>query len=62
MAKQKSHKGSRKVFRKRKSGSIKFKRAGGVHLTAKDTGKQVRQRRKKGTLTKADEKRVKDII
>lgn len=56
MPKQKSHKASSKVLRKKKNGTITYKRSGGNHKTAKDSSKQVRQRRKQGTLSKSFEK------
>ena len=56
MPKQKSHKASSKVLRKKINGTITYKRSGGNHKTAKDSSKQVRQRRKQGTLSKSFEK------
>ena len=56
MPKQKSHKASSKVLRKKKNGTITYKRSGGNHKTAKDSSKQVRQRRKQGTLSKSFKK------
>ena len=48
MPKQKTHKATAKVVKKHKSGLITYKKSGGNHQTAKDSTKQVRQRRKKG--------------
>lgn len=62
MSKQKTHKASRKVFKKRKNGTLSFKKSGGNHKTGKDTGKQVRQRRNKGVLAKGDADRLSSVI
>ena len=60
--KMKTHKGSAKVFRKRKSGSIKITRQGVLHNTGKNSSKRSRQKRKGSALHKSDNKRIKDII
>ena len=60
--KMKTHKGSAKVFRKRKSGSIKITRQGVLHNTGKNSSKRSRQKRKGSALHKSDYKRIKDII
>jgi len=62
MPKQKTHKASAKVFNKRPSGTITYKKSGGNHKTNKDSGKQVRQRRGKGTLAKGEVNRIKSVI
>ena len=62
MPKQKTHKASAKVFKKKKNGDLTFKKSGGNHKTAKDSAKQIRQRRKKGTLAKGDADRLKTVI
>lgn len=62
MPKQKTHKASSKVLKKKKNGSLTYKLSGGNHKTAKDTSKQVRQRRKKGTLAKGEASRLKTVI
>ncbi len=62
MPKQKTHKASSKVLKKKKNGSLTYKLSGGNHKTAKDTSKQVRQRRKKGTLAKGEASRLKAVI
>lgn len=54
MPKQKTHKASKKVLNVRNSGSITYKKSGGNHQTAKDSSKQIRKRRKQGTLSKAN--------
>ena len=60
--KQKTHKASSKVFKKRANGTLSYKKSGGNHKTNKDTSKQVRQRRNKGTLSKGDTNRIKTVI
>ena len=60
--KQKTHKASNKVLNKKKGGQITYKISGGNHQTAKDSGKVIRQRRKKGILAKGDTRRLKDFI
>ena len=62
MPKQKTHKASSKVLKKKKNGSLTYKLSGGNHKTAKDTSKQVRKRRKKGTLAKGEASRLKAVI
>lgn len=60
--KQKTHKASSKVFKKRANGTLSYKKSGGNHKTSKDSAKQVRQRRKQGTLSKGDTDRIKSVI
>ncbi len=62
MPKQKTHKSTKKVLNVRNSGSITYKKSNGNHKTAKDSSKQVRKRRKAGTLSKALGSRLKDVI
>lgn len=62
MPKQKTHKASSKVLKKKKNGSLTYKKSGGNHKTAKDTSKQIRQRRKQGTLAKGEASRLKAVI
>ena len=62
MPKQKTHKASSKVLRKKKNGSLTYKKSGGNHKTAKDSSKQIRQRRKQGTLAKGEASRLKTVI
>ncbi len=62
MPKQKTHKASSKVLKKKKNGSLTYKKSGGNHKTAKDTSKQIRQRRKQGTLAKGEASRLKTVI
>ncbi|MBR1413572.1 MAG: 50S ribosomal protein L35 [Bacilli bacterium] len=60
--KQKTHKASSKVFKKRKNGTLSYKKSNGNHKTSKDSSKAVRQRRNKGTLSKGDTSRIKSVI
>ncbi len=62
MPKQKTHKASSKVFKKKKNGTLTYKKSGGNHKTAKDSSKQIRQRKNKGTLAKGDANRLKSVI
>ena len=62
MPKQKTHKASSKVLKKKKNGNLVYKKSGGNHKTAKDTSKQIRQRRKQGTLAKGEASRLKSVI
>ncbi len=62
MPKQKTHKATKKVLKKHKSGLITYKKSGGNHQTAKDSTKQVRQRRKQGQLAKGIADRLKNVI
>ena len=60
--KQKSHKATKKILNVRNSGSITNKKSGGNQKTAKDSGKQTRQRREKGTLNRGELNRLKSVI
>ena len=60
--KQKTHKSSAKVFKKKKNGELTYMKSGSNHKTGKDTAKAVRQRRNKGTLSKGDRNRLKTVI
>ncbi len=62
MPKQKTHKATKKVLNVRNSGSITYKKSNGNHKTAKDSSKQVRQRRNQGTLNKSLKSRLKQVI
>lgn len=62
MPKQKTHKSTKKVLNVRNSGSITYKKSNGNHKTAKDSSKQIRNRRKAGTLSKSNEARFKAVI
>ena len=58
----KTHKSSSKVFKKKKNGDLVYKFSNGNHKTAKDSSKQVRQRRRKGILAKGEADRLKNVI
>ena len=60
--KQKTHKASSKVLKVKKNGTITYKKSGGNHKTGKDTAKEVRQRRNKGTLAKGEASRLKSVL
>ena len=60
--KQKTHKSSAKVFKKKKNGELTYMKSGSNHKTGKDTAKEERQRRNKGTLSKGDRNRLKSVI
>ena len=60
--KQKTHKASSKVLKVKKNGTITYKKSGGNHKTGKDTAKEVRQRRNKGTLAKGESSRLKSVL
>lgn len=60
--KQKTHKASSKVFKKKKNGTLTYKLSNGNHKTNKDSSKQVRQRRVKGVLSKGEADRIKSVI
>ena len=60
--KMKTHKGMKKVFKVRKSGSITMSHQGVLHNTAKRTSKTNRQKRNGQELNKSDYKRIKDLI
>jgi len=62
MGKQKTHKSSSKVFKVKKNGTLSYKKSNGNHKTSKDSSKQVRQRRNKGTLAKGEASRLKSVI
>lgn len=62
MGKQKTHKSSSKVFKVKKNGTLTYKKSNGNHKTSKDSSKQVRQRRTKGTLAKGEASRLKSVI
>ena len=60
--KMKTHKGMKKVFKVRKSGSIAIPKQGILHNTVKRTAKTNRQKRNGNELHKSDYKRIKDLI
>ena len=62
MPKLKTHKGTKKVLKVRKSGSIKIGRPGSRHNTGKKNSVINRKNRKGSSLSKADQNRLRDII
>ncbi len=60
--KQKTHKASSKVLKKKKNGTVVAKSSGGNHKTGKDSTKQVRQRRGTKVLSKGETSRLKSVI
>ena len=62
MPKLKTHKGTKKVLKIRKGGSIKIGRPGSRHNTGKKNAVANRKNRKGSTLSKADQNRLRDII
>ncbi len=62
MPKLKTHKGSKKVFKVRKGGSISIGRPGSRHNTGSKPSKYNRKNRKGSQLSSADKARLKNII
>lgn len=62
MAKQKTHKGMQKRFKKTGSGKLKRGRANTSHLFANKTQKQKRKLRKAALVSKGDQKRIASAI
>ena len=62
MPKLKTHKGTKKVLKIRKGGSIKIGRPGSRHNTGNKNAALNRKNRKGSTLSKADQNRLRDII
>ena len=60
--KQKTHKASSKVLNAKKNGTVTYKKSNGIHKTAKDSAKMVRQRRNKGVLNDTFANKLKDRI
>lgn len=60
--KMKTHKATSKVCKVRPGGSIKIGVAGSNHNTGKQTSASKRNKRKGGTLSSSDYKRLKDVI
>ena len=60
--KMKTHKGMKKVFKVRKSGSIAIPKQGTLHNTGKRSAKVNRKKRQSQGLNKSDLSRVKDLI
>lgn len=62
MAKQKTHKGMAKRFKKTGSGKLKRGQAFRSHLAANKTQKQKRKLRKSSLVAKGDQKRIESAI
>ena len=62
MAKQKTHKGMAKRFKKTASGKLKRGHAKTSHLAANKSQKQKRKLRKSGLVAKGDQKRIESAI
>ena len=62
MPKLKTHKGTKKVLKIRKGGSISIGRPGSRHNTGKKNDSVNRKNRKGSTLSKADQNRLREII
>ena len=62
MPKLKTHKGTKKVLKIRKGGSISIGRPGSRHNTGKKNAAVNRKNRKGSVLSKADQNRLRDII
>ena len=60
--KLKTHKGTNKVLKIRKGGSISIGRPGSRHNTGKKTSALNRKNRKGSNLSKADQNRAKNLI
>ncbi len=62
MPKMKSNKGASKTFKKTASGHFKRKKAYKSHILTSKTTKRKRNLRKATLVSKADEKRVKNMV
>ena len=62
MPKLKTHKGTKKVLKIRKGGSINIGKPGSRHNTGKKNSVINRRNRKGSSLSKADQNRLRDII
>ena len=62
MAKQKTHKGMAKRFKKTGTGKLKRGQAYRSHLAANKTQKQKRKSRKAALVSKGDQKRIESAI
>jgi len=62
MPKMKSHRGASKRFKKTASGKLKRKKAYHSHILNKKSTKRKRNLRKATLVSKADEKRVREMI
>ena len=62
MPKLKTHKGTKKVLKIRKGGTIKIGKPGSRHNTGKKNASFNKEARKGSSLSKADKSRLRDII
>ena len=62
MGKLKTHKGTKKVFKVRKSGTVTIGRPGSRHNTGSKPASANRKNRKGSNLSQADARRLKNII
>ena len=62
MPKIKTHRGAAKRFKVTKNGKIKRAKAGKGHLLTKKSSKRKRHLRKSAILSKADQKRIRQVI
>ena len=62
MPKFKTHKGTKKVLKIRKGGSIKIGKPGSRHNTGKKNASFNQNARKGSSLSRADQNRLRDII
>lgn len=62
MPKMKTHKGASKRFKVRKSGSLSRGRTPADHLLTKKSSKRKRHMRKSGTVSEADDGRVRRML
>lgn len=60
--KMKSHRGARKRFKKTGTGKIKRHKAFKGHILTKKTAKRKRRLRQATMLTKADQKRISEVL
>jgi ribosomal protein L35 len=60
--KMKTHKATSKICKVRPGGSIKIGVAGSNHNTGKQASAKMRNKKKGGTLSSSDYKRLKDVL
>lgn len=62
MPKMKTHRGAAKRFKKTGTGKFTHQKQGKRHILTKMTSKRKRQLRERGEISKADHKRVKQMV
>ncbi|QDG49797.1 50S ribosomal protein L35 [Persicimonas caeni] len=62
MPKMKTHRGAAKRFKVTKSGKVKYRKGFRNHILTHKSSKRKRHLRKDGYLTKADAKRIKQLL